>query len=135
MPHITVEVPAPLARQINWRRCFANLHRTLDENGYGRLQDFKSRVIVVDEWLIADADASASFVFATLQTMNARPPEMLRAMADIVHQGLEHELKALAAPGWIQCCVRVASTPAEDYFKSHLNPPPLKEGLFKVGES
>ncbi len=82
MPHITVEVPAPLARQIDWRRCFTDLHRTLDQKGYGRLQDFKSRVIVVDEWQIADADASASFVFATLQTMNARPAEMLRAMAE-----------------------------------------------------
>lgn len=135
MPHLTVEVPAPLAGKIDWRRCFADLHNTLDEKGYGRLQDFKSRVIVVDEWLVADEAASASFVFVTLQTMNARPPEMLRAMGNIIHQRLERELTAVAGSDWIQCCVKVTSTPAEDYFKSHVNPPAMKEGRFQVGES
>ena len=134
MPHITVEVPAPLARQIDWRRCFVELHQALAEKGYGRLEDFKSRVIVVDDWQIADAGDSASFVFATLQTMNPRPPDMLRAMGDIVHQRLERELRAVAGNDWLQCCVKVASTPPEDYFKSHINPPPMKEGLFQVGE-
>ena len=91
---------------------------------------------MVDTWQVADEGASARFVFATLQTMNARPPEMLRTMAEIVYRGLEQELKALDAPEWIQYGVKVVSTPTEDYFKGHLNAPAsLKEGRFVPGES
>ncbi|MDB5771128.1 MAG: 5-carboxymethyl-2-hydroxymuconate isomerase family protein [Burkholderia sp.] len=135
MPHITVEVPAPLARKIEWRKCFLQMHQTLSAHGYGRLEDFKSRVIVTDEWLVADKDPSATFIFATLQTMNPRSSEVLRAMAKVVHERLEHEAKNVAGNDWVQCCVKVENTPAEDYFKSHLNAPALKEGLFKVGEN
>lgn len=134
MPHITVEVPAPLSSQIDWRQCFSDLHASLAAQGFARIEDFKSRVIVLDEWLVADKDSSAAFIFATLQTMNPRPAEMLRSMAKIVHGRLEQEARAVAGPNWVQCCVRIQSTPPEDYFKSHINPPALKEGNFTAGE-
>ena len=134
MPHITVEVPATLAKKIDWKTCFLNIHKTLDAQNYGRLEDFKSRVLVAEEWVVADQDPSATFLFATLQTMNARPPEMLREMGRIVHALLEQEVKAAAGSDWVQCLVKVQNTPAEDYFKSHVNAPSLKEGTFQVGE-
>lgn len=134
MPHITVEVPATLAKKIDWKTCFLNIHKTLDAQNYGRLEDFKSRVLVAEEWVVADHDQSATFLFATLQTMNARPPEMLREMGRIVHERLEQEVKAAVGSDWVQCLVKVQNTPAEDYFKSHVNAPALKEGKFKVGE-
>ena len=134
MPHITVEVPASLAKKIDWRTCFLDIHKTLDAQNYGRLEDFKSRVLVSEEWLVADQNSSATFIFATLQTMNARPPEMLRAMGKIVHERLEQEAKVAAGSDWVQCLVKVENTPAEDYFKSHVNAPALKEGKFEVGE-
>ena len=42
MPHITVEVPAPLAARIDWRRCFVDLHKALSDGGFGRLHDLRA---------------------------------------------------------------------------------------------
>lgn len=134
MPHITVEVPGVLSSRIDWQKCFSDLHASLADQGFARLEDFKSRVIVLDEWLVADKDSSAGFIFATLQTMNPRPAEMLRSMAKAIHGRLEQEALAVAGHSWVQCCVRIQTTAPEDYFKSHINPPALKEGNFKVGE-
>ena len=114
MPHITVEVPASLAKKIDWRTCFLDIHKTLDAQNYGRLEDFKSRVLVSEEWLVADQNSSATFIFATLQTMNARPPEMLRAMGKIVHERLEQEAKAAAGSDWVLWTMRGHGRAASD---------------------
>lgn len=66
--------------------------------------------------------------------MNPKPQDMLRAMGTIVHQRLGREVRAVAGADWTQCCVKVTSSPSDDYFKSHVNPPALKAGRFSVGE-
>jgi 5-carboxymethyl-2-hydroxymuconate isomerase len=134
MPHITVEVPASLRHEIDWKALFVAMHHALASNGYARLEDFKSRVVVLHEWQVADSSPAAVFLFATLETMNPRPAEMLRAMGAIVHQMLEAKATEIAGGNWIQVCVKVASTTPEDYFKSHINAPALKPGKFSPGE-
>lgn len=61
MPHFTVEVPAALASRIDWRRCF-ELHQALYAIGYGRVEDFKSQVLVIDHLQVADAEPFPSLV-------------------------------------------------------------------------
>lgn len=134
MPHITVEVPASLRHEIDWKALFVSMHQALAEKGYARLEDFKSRVTVLHEWQVADCTPAATFLLATLQTMNPRPAEMLRAMGAIVHQLLEAKAKEIAGEHWVQVCVRVTSTAPEDYFKSHINAPALTPGKFRPGE-
>jgi len=134
MPHITLEVPSIIKNEIDWRDFFKKTHKNLADAGYGRLEDFKSRTIVLDSWQVADHADDAIFIFATLQTMNPRPPEMIRAMGEIICKNLEEEGKRIAKERWLQICVKVGGTPPEDYFKLHLNSPNLKLGLFKPGE-
>jgi len=135
MPHITIESPASLTHQINWNHFFKELHIKLANAGYGRLDDFKSRVINLEYWQIADKDQDALLLFATLQTMNPRPPEMIRAMGAMICESLGAQAQEIANGRWLQVCVKVGSTPPEDYFKIHLNAPDLKPGNFKAGES
>jgi 5-carboxymethyl-2-hydroxymuconate isomerase len=135
MPHITVEIPSPLNGQINWRDLFKKLHLRLSSAGYGRIDDFKSRVILLEDWQVSDKNHDAIFIFATLQTMNPRPPEMIRAMGAVIHEELEEQARMIANGCWLQVCVKVNGGYAEDYFKSHINSPGLKSGNFKVGES
>ena len=45
MPHITLEVPHCLQNELDWNDLFKKLHIKLANAGYGRLDDFKSRVI------------------------------------------------------------------------------------------
>ncbi|MBU3593983.1 hypothetical protein ICN42_07745 [Polynucleobacter sp. 71A-WALBACH] len=135
MPHITVELPSTLKNQIDWKVLFKKLHLKLSSAGYGRLDDFKSRVILLEDWQVSDKNEDAIFLFATLQTMNPRPPEMIRAMGAMIHDSLEEIAREIANGRWLQVCVKVGGTPAEDYFKTHINAPDLKLGNFKVGET
>ncbi|QWD67093.1 hypothetical protein [Polynucleobacter sp. MWH-Aus1W21] len=135
MPHITIESPSALTKQINWNKFFQKVHVRLSNEGYGRLDDFKSRVINLECWQVADKNADALFLFATLETMNPRTPEMIRAMGVVITEELEIIANKVANGRWLQVCVRVRGTPIEDYFKLHINAPNLKAGNFKVGES
>ena len=135
MPHITLEVPASLKNEIDWNGLFKSLHIRLANAGYGRLEDFKSRTILLDCWQVADRDENALLLFATLQTMNPRPPEMIRAMGAVICKSLEEKAKEIANGRWLQVCVKVGGTTPEDYFKVHLNAPELKPGNFKAGET
>lgn len=135
MPHITVEIPPTLQGKIDWNNLFKTLHVTLANAGYGRLDDFKSRTINLDCCQVSDKGADAVFLFVTLQTMNPRPPEMLRAMGKMIYAAIEEEARQIANGRWLQVCVKVGSTAPEDYFKGHINPPELKAGNFRVGET
>ena len=134
MPHIIIESPAVLTNEIDWNSFFSKLHIKLADSGFGRLDDFKSRVINLEYWQVADRDKDALFLFATLQTMNPRPPEILRAMGSSILESLEKQAKEIANGRWLQVCVKVGGTPPEDYFKSHLNAPELRSGNFRMGE-
>ena len=135
MPHITIESPSALTKQVDWMAFFQQMHIKLSNAGYGRLDDFKSRVINLECWQVADRDDDALFLFATLQTMNPRPLEMIRAMGAMIKDELEIVANEIANGRWIQVCVKASGTPAEDYFKVHINAPDLKPGNFKAGES
>jgi 5-carboxymethyl-2-hydroxymuconate isomerase len=135
MPHITIESPSVLTKQVNWKEFFFFLHIRLSSAGYGRLDDFKGRVINLDYWQVADKNEDALFLFATLETMNPRTPEMIRAMGAVITEELEFIANKIANGRWLQVCVRVGGTPVEDYFKVHINAPDLKSGNFKAGES
>lgn len=135
MPHITIESPSVLTKEVNWNDFFRKVHIRLSNAGYGRLDDFKSRVINLDYWQVADREEDALFLFATLETMNPRTPEMIRAMGSVIVEELEIIANKIANRRWLQVCVRVRGTPIEDYFKAHINAPNLKTGNFRVGES
>lgn len=135
MPHITIEVPTSIKDQVDWKDLFKKMHLQLSAAGYGRLNDFKSRIVILEQWQVADREDDAIFLFTTLETMNPRPPEMIRAMGFMIYEILENKAREIANGRWLQVCVRVGGTPAEDYFKSHINAPNLKSGNFKVGES
>lgn len=135
MPHITIESPSVLTKEVNWNDFFRKVHIRLSNAGYGRLDDFKSRVINLDYWQVADREEDALFLFATLETMNPRTPEMIRAMGSVIAEELEIIANKIANRRWLQVCVRVRGTPIEDYFKAHINAPNLKTGNFRVGES
>jgi len=135
MPHITLQVPSSLKNAVDWNELFKNLHYKLANAGYGRLDDFKSRTIILDCWQVADRNEDALLLFATLETMNPRPPEMIRAMGAMICETLEDKAREIAEGKWLQVCVKVGGTPPEDYFKVHLNAPELKPGNFKAGET
>jgi len=135
MPHITLQVPSSLKNAVDWNELFKNLHYKLANAGYGRLDDFKSRTIILDCWQVADRNEDALLLFATLETMNPRPPEMIRAMGTMICEALEGKAREIAEGKWLQVCVKVCGTPPEDYFKVHLNAPELKPGNFKAGET
>ena len=135
MPHITLQVPSSLKNAVDWNELFKNLHRKLANAGYGRLDDFKSRTITLDCWQVADRNEDALLLFATLDTMNPRPAEMIRAMGAMICEALEDKARDIAEGKWLQVCVKVSGTPPEDYFKVHLNAPELKPGNFKTGET
>ncbi|MES2585921.1 MAG: hypothetical protein V4536_03275 [Pseudomonadota bacterium] len=135
MPHITVEIPPVLQDKIDWNGLFKSLHINLANAGYGRLDDFKSRTVNLDCWQVSDKGEEAVFLFATLQTMNPRPPEMLRAMGGMIYAAIEEQARQIAGDRWLQVCVKVGGTSPEDYFKGHINAPDLKAGKFKVGEA
>jgi len=135
MPHITIESPSVLTKKINWKDLFQKIHIRLSNAGYGRLDDFKGRVINLDYWQVADRNEEALFLFVTLETMNPRTPEMIRAMGLMITEELEIIANKIANGRWLQVCVRVSGTPVENYFKVHINAPDLKPGNFKIGES
>ena len=134
MPHITVELPSALKGKIDWNSVFKTLHINLANAGYGRLDDFKSRTINLDCWQVSDKGEDAVFLFVTLETMNPRPPEILRAMGKMIYSTIKEKAHQIAEDRWLQVCVKVGGTSPEDYFKGHINAPGLKSGNFKVGE-
>ncbi|HAT39629.1 hypothetical protein [Polynucleobacter necessarius] len=103
MPHITVEIPPTLEGQLDWKALFKNLHLIkLAHADFVRLDDFKNRVVALEDWQVSDKPEDAIFLFATLHTMNPRPQEMIRAMGVMIHKSLEEKARKIANGRWLQ---------------------------------
>ena len=130
MPHIIVEATQRVHRSVEWRRVSTEIHIELASKGYGNLTDFKSRVALTDDWVVADKEEPCDVLFATLHTMNPRPDDVLQAMTHIVHEHLSQALERCTEGTWVQCCVRAQATARNLYIKTHVSPPVDLESQF-----
>ena len=117
MPHISVEATPRLAASLDYPELFAVIHRRMEDGGYARAGDFKSRVLVTAQHL-AGEDPAGEFLVARLMTTNPRTTEAQHAMCMIVRDVLTAAIEAEARPwGW-QCCVLNEPFLRADYFKT-----------------
>jgi hypothetical protein len=87
------------------------------EAGHAELNDFKSRLLVADDYL-AGEDSAAEFVVARLVTTNPRPKQVQQAMAQIIHDTLRTAIEAEPRAYWWQCCVLIEPFEKQDYLKT-----------------
>jgi 5-carboxymethyl-2-hydroxymuconate isomerase len=117
MPHITVEATPGIAHALEFRQVFSDIHHRLGREGHGKLEDFKSRVLVTQTHLAAD-DPTGEYIVARLITTHPRPLSTQREMARVVHEMLSAAIEARHFEFPWQCCVLNEAHLAEDYFKS-----------------
>lgn len=130
MPHIVVEATRKIHACVDWRKVFIAIHIELASQGFGNLSDFKSRVVLSSDWVVADKEGPCEVLFATLHTMNPRPEPVLAAMMQIVHRHLSEQAAGDFDGAWVQCCVRAQSTPRALYIKTHTSAPNDLEAQF-----
>ncbi|CAM2157336.1 5-carboxymethyl-2-hydroxymuconate isomerase [Pararobbsia alpina] len=117
MPHIQIEATPEIAKLLDFSAMLKSIHHELDALGYGRRDDFKSRVHITNQALAGD-DPQGQFVVARLIMTNPRPASMQRDMARVIHDTLRAGIEAHQPSFWWQCCVLIEMFDASSYFKT-----------------
>lgn len=117
MPHISVEATPRLAAALDFPKLFAVIHRRMEEGGFARARDFKSRVLIAQAHL-AGEDPDGEFLVARLMTTNPRTTEAQHAMCTIVRDVLTAAIQAEPRSYWWQCGVLNEPFLRADYFKT-----------------
>jgi 5-carboxymethyl-2-hydroxymuconate isomerase len=116
MPHLRIEVSADLAAELDWKQLADDIHRGIATQGWAAINDLKTRVLVCADAL-AGQDGDAQQLVATLIITNPRPPEVQRAMIDLVLEHLKQAVHELEPAHWVQCCVFMQATDKKNYAK------------------
>lgn len=127
MPHIVFEATPFIGRRLDFQALALPLHRRLDQLGYARLDDLKSRLHVGDAAL-AGADPDAEFLVARLLLTNPRSDDMKRAMAREIHDAMCAAVRPLAGTRWWQCCVLTETHDKTLYQKTDSHAAPGQPG-------
>lgn len=121
MPHLVIEVTRGLLAAPDSAACLLpavqEIHDQFARLGYARLDDMKSRVVIVDAAL-AGADPQAQFVVATLSMTQPRTDAMQRAMGTLLHARLQRHIEERRPGCWWQCCVFFRNVGSDAYLKS-----------------
>lgn len=121
MPHLLIEVtPGLLAAPdsaASLLPAIQDIHGQFARLGYARLDDMKSRVLIVDAAL-AGADPQAQFIVATLSMTQPRTDAMQRAMGTLLHARLQRHIEERHPDCRWQCCVFFRNVGSDAYIKS-----------------
>jgi 5-carboxymethyl-2-hydroxymuconate isomerase len=82
MPHLVLECSGNVREDIDPAALFGKLHARLAAVGGFRLQDFKSRLVLMDHYFIGDGTYEQSFVNLDVRTFGGKPAEDLTAISD-----------------------------------------------------
>jgi 5-carboxymethyl-2-hydroxymuconate isomerase len=117
MPHLTLEYSSNIEFKLNHQDLFAQLHRLLNEAGGIRIDNFKSRALMRENFLVGRGDIENAFVHLELRLLEGRSPEAKNEIG----QGCLQLLKEFYAPSLanqaLQITVEIADISKETYFK------------------
>ncbi|MFJ4601538.1 5-carboxymethyl-2-hydroxymuconate Delta-isomerase [Streptomyces griseoluteus] len=82
MPHLVLEYSGNVRDDVDPVAVFGKLHNTLAEAGGFRLQDFKSRAVPMDRFLIGDGSHEQSFVNLDIRTFAGKSVEARAAISE-----------------------------------------------------
>ncbi|WP_052442515.1 5-carboxymethyl-2-hydroxymuconate Delta-isomerase [Streptacidiphilus neutrinimicus] len=82
MPHLVLEYSGNIRDAVDPERLFRELHRALAPIGGFRPQDFKSRAVRMDQYLVGDGSREQSFVNLDLRTFAGKNPETTAALSE-----------------------------------------------------
>ena len=117
MPHVTLEHSSNINIDFNYQDLFSQLHGLLHEIAGIQIDNFKSRAIQREQFLVGDGKIENAFVHLEIRVLEGRSPEMkkeigqgcLRLLKDFYAQGLA----SLA----LQLTVEIVDLPRENYYK------------------
>lgn len=81
MPHLVLEYSGNVRENIDPAALFGKLHTELAAAGGFRLQDFKSRVVRMDQYFIGDGTYEQSFINLDVRTFGGKSTEARAAIS------------------------------------------------------
>ena len=118
MPHIIVEATSLLAMTLPFRSTMLGVHQQMANLGYAKLNDFKSRLIVIEQSVVGEEERQGEFVAARLILTNPRPTEMQYEMATVLHNAFRNAIELRSPDFWWQCCVFIENIERRNYLKT-----------------
>ncbi|WP_176712065.1 5-carboxymethyl-2-hydroxymuconate Delta-isomerase [Streptomyces sp. DI166] len=101
MPHLVLEHSGNVREHIDPAVLFGALHRQLAAVGGFRIQDFKSRLVRMDQYFIGDGTREQSFVNLDVRTFGGKSAETRAAISAaalaVLASAFEHTLRERAA--------------------------------------
>ncbi|WP_405551827.1 5-carboxymethyl-2-hydroxymuconate Delta-isomerase [Streptomyces sp. NBC_01171] len=82
MPHLVLEYSGNVRDDVDPAAVFGKLHNALAEAGGFRFQDFKSRAVRMDRFLIGDGSYEQSFVNLDIRTFAGKSIEARAAISE-----------------------------------------------------
>ncbi|MFF9485497.1 5-carboxymethyl-2-hydroxymuconate Delta-isomerase [Streptomyces sp. NPDC014676] len=82
MPHLVLEYSGNIREPMDPAVLFGKLHTELAAVGGFRMQDFKSRAVRMDQYLIGDGTREQSFVNLDVRTFGGKSPDVRAAVSE-----------------------------------------------------
>ncbi|MDT6982790.1 5-carboxymethyl-2-hydroxymuconate Delta-isomerase [Streptomyces lusitanus] len=82
MPHLVLEYSGNVREPMDAAVLFGKLHTELAAVGGFRVQDFKSRAVRMDQYVIGDGTREQSFVNLDVRTFGGKSPDVRAAVSE-----------------------------------------------------
>lgn len=119
MPHIILEIPKLLADGRELKKLLKQLHQAIGSLPSVQLTDLKSRIHLMDDFLVADGTTEAgNFIHARLIQTKPRSSENQKLISQTVLSVLERFFLDKPLKNPLQICVETTLIPSGGYLKS-----------------
>jgi 5-carboxymethyl-2-hydroxymuconate isomerase len=117
MPHLTLEYSSNIELELNHKDLFAQLHRFLKEVGGIRIDNFKSRALKRNVYLVGRGDINNAFVHLEVRLLEGRSPEIKKEIGQGCLLLLKEFYAASLANQALQITVEIVDIARKGYFK------------------
>jgi 5-carboxymethyl-2-hydroxymuconate isomerase len=105
MPHFVLEVSANIIERPDADDLFKRLHELLVQNGPFQMSAIKSRIIIHQEYFVADGNKSNGFIHLTLSILKGRDLSLRQALGKKILSFLKAEFARSLAQ--LNCSITV----------------------------
>jgi 5-carboxymethyl-2-hydroxymuconate isomerase len=117
MPHLRLEYTDNIGTDIHVEELFSALHGILVDVGGIRIENCKSRAILLDDYLIGAGSSEGAFVHLEVRLFEGRSVAVKREMGKRFINLLGEYFETALAESGLQITVQIIEMQKESYFK------------------
>ncbi|MBC8331404.1 MAG: 5-carboxymethyl-2-hydroxymuconate Delta-isomerase [Anaerolineae bacterium] len=117
MPHLILEYTKNISQQLDAEKLFAPLHQIIAETAGIRIENCKSRAILLHDYYIADGRQGQAFVHLDIRFLEGRSSEIKQSIGQQCLQALRGYFGDIPKEMDLQLTVEIGDIQRQSYFK------------------